>query len=354
MSPIPLPPDRTRRLALLLGATACALLAWVGSVAACEGLASWAESRPNVYLWWWDEWMQVFTPSTYVERGAGRVQLCGASEMREGVLVDQLDRALPGHEVLQDAFSLGTLQSARLLLEHQEREHGPASMPEVLLLGLTPRFCLQHPPTPDVPSIRALQTYAPGARVVFEEGEPPRLERRPLWESLRARYRLLVAQSPRYRNALLAASLSMTREVHASEGLGRDSRLRPPKWHRQEPLDHSRYPEAVAVARRQWDYDLADKDIEYELRAIRSLCERHGTRLLLVQMPRASWMRACDPEGFHAHYRALVANALPGVPSLDLERLLEDEEYFDWAHATAQGAARVTEELARYVGEHLE
>jgi len=344
------PSDPRARTRNLLAACACAAAAWCVSVAALERLARWAEARPNVYLWWWEEWMQLFSPNNYVGRGDGRVLLCGASEMREGFLVDELALALPGHSVYQDACSLATLQSVRLRLEYIETVHGPSAMPDAVVLGLTPRFCLDLPPTAEVPAIAAIDRYSPRARVDFGQ-RPPRLAEKGLMEGLAARRRLLAHQGVRYRAAVMAAGMAL--QPGALEHLGRGSKLRPPKWHRHRPLDQGRYAAVAAETRRTWSYALAPESVRFELGAIRDLCARHGTLLVPIEMPQASWVRATYPDGFRTEYRALVQDALGGAPPLDLELLLADAEFFDWAHPTEEGARRITRAAAQRVAELL-
>lgn len=344
-----MPSDPQPRTRQLLAACACAVLAWGGSVAALERLARWAESQPNVHLWWWEEWMQLFTPGNYVGRGEGRVLLVGASEMREGFLIDDLALALPGRSVYQDAFSLATLQSVRLQLQYLEAVYGGTAMPDVVVLGLTPRFCLNLPPTADIPAIIAINKYSPRARIDLAQG-PPRVAEKRGWESVASRYRLVTHQGARYRAAVLAALMAL--RSGGAEPLGRGTKLRPPKWHRHAPLDQSRYPPVAEETRRTWAYVLSHETVRYELGAIRALCDRHGARLLPIEMPQATWVRASYPDGLRDEYRALVQDALGGAPPLDLELLLADAEFFDWAHPTEEGASRITREAARHVAEH--
>jgi len=343
------PSDPASRTRPLLAACACAALAWCGSVAALERLARWAESQPNVYLWWWEEWMQLFSPANYVGRGEGRVLLCGASEMREGFLVDELALALPGRSVYQDACSLATLQSVRLRLEYVEAVHGATAVPDVVVLGLTPRFCLDLPPTEEVPAVVAIDRYSPRARVDFAQ-RPPRIAGKGWRESLASHVRLAAHQGARYRAAVLAAGMAL--RSGAGEALGRGTKLRPPKWHRHPPLDQARYPAVAAETRRAWAYALAPETVRFELGAIRDLCARHGALLVPIEMPVGSWVRASYPEGFREEYRALIQEALGDAPLLDLELLLSDAEFFDWAHPTEEGARRITQAAARHVAEH--
>ncbi len=341
---------RSDRLKHVLAAAGCALVAWAGSVFALESVCRWAESHSNVYLWWWEEWLQLFTPANYVDRGEGRVFLCGASEMREGFLVDELDARLPDAEPYQEAFSYATLQSVRLRLEFIEAVHGATAMPDAVVLGFTPRLMLNHPPVADVPAVQAIADYSANV-AVDTDASPPVFVEKGLVEGLVARFRLLTRQSGRYRAGALAGLLYLTSAKHR-ESLGVDSRLRPPKWHKLKELDKTRYPAVAAEMKRTWRRKLPVKDLRHDLRAIQDLCDRHGILLVGVDMPEASWMRSAYPEEFRRQYREEVRAALGDTPWLDLSELLTDYDFFDWAHPKRVGALKITEKVADFLETH--
>ena len=53
--------------------------------------AGWVEVEQDGYLWWSEEWMQLFGAENFVDHGRNRILLIGSSEAREGFLFDEFE-----------------------------------------------------------------------------------------------------------------------------------------------------------------------------------------------------------------------------------------------------------------------
>src|SRR5262245_35921708 len=118
-----------KRLRLIAAAVMCVLLAYVGANAAMDRLARWVEVKQDGYLWWREEWMQLFGAENFVDRGRNRILLAGSSEVREGFLFDEFEAELPGFEVYNNALSNHTLEMLLIVLQYIETAYGPSAMP---------------------------------------------------------------------------------------------------------------------------------------------------------------------------------------------------------------------------------
>lgn len=346
-------PAGRSRARYVLASAGCALALYGAVNAGLERAARHVELHERATMWWWEEWLQLFIPTNYEERGAGRLFLCGASGVREGVLIDRLEERLPGWEVSMEAFSLSTVETAVLHLEYIEAAYGADALPDAILFGVSPRTVHDDPPPDFVPFVPAIDRYCPSFRV-DTSGERPVLEPKGTWDSLASRYRFLVHQQGRYETAawvllwrpLVGALFPSLRE----RGL-RNLKLKVPKWHHLSPLDKSRYPEIARGQWLPWKPREAAERIRADFARLRALADRHGVRLFVVNLPEGSWtLKLHRRERFYADYFAVVQEALGEVPFVNLRRYLEDDEFYDWSHPTRAGAERLTDRLAVFLG----
>ena len=111
-----------------LAAAGIALVAAGALHAVLEPLASWAEQERGAYLWRTEEWLALFTPANYADRGDGRLLLMGPSEAREAFVDSALRERLAGWETIQHAWVWSTLEELVVFLEYLERAHGDAAL----------------------------------------------------------------------------------------------------------------------------------------------------------------------------------------------------------------------------------
>ena len=341
---------RPRRLRTLLVALLCPLALWGLTLRALEWSAREAEVEHGAYLWWWEEWRVLFTPTNYVGRGAGRTMLVGASEVREGVLVDELERALPEGEYVMDAFSMATLEMTLLQLRYVEHAYGAGAMPSEVLLGITPRWALNIPRRRLVPLLDSIERYSP----VVELDDDLNFHPRSALDSLEARWQQWTRGGGRWRNGLVLHARRLRSSLRSIEAAPLETLglLLPPKWHHLPQRDHSQY---MRVAGENYIEPGATTQLDHiawQLGKLRELVEQHGGRLLVVEMPEGPWQTAMVAPELREDYMQCVEQTLGGVPRLDLTHALQPEHFFDWSHPTRAGAELVTQRVIEFLRAH--
>ena len=131
---------------MIAGASVCAVVVYVAVNLALEGLARQVEVRQHAYLWWQEEWMQLFGPANFVARGEHRILLSGSSEGREGFLADEIAAELQGFDVYNNSYSRNGLTAFLLSVAYIEKVYGPSAMPRKIVLAITPEFLMNQPP----------------------------------------------------------------------------------------------------------------------------------------------------------------------------------------------------------------
>lgn len=342
----------SRRVLYTLAAGGWALLALVCAHVALESLARRVETRLDATLWGnFDEHRQLLVPSNHVGRGARRIMITGPSEAREGLLPAQLEAALPGWSVFQASLSMGVLSDVGLMLDYIERAYGADALPEVLVVGLTPRFTCGVGAGVS-PLAAAIDEYSPHFGIALEGGSPTLVERGGL-AGLLAGLRLRLRQGLRYRNAMRAARRagpsalfdpprSHPRLPHpfAAARYGRrapwdDARVRA---RLDAPNNHFRHTAGLERAR-------VRDEVTAGLAELALRARRSGVRLVLVELPERSQVRDVFGDEFHRAYIDAIRAGCGEVPLLELRELLDDGEFFDSHHPARVGALRLSERV---------
>ncbi len=342
-----------KRLQLIAGASICVLVAYAGTNAAMDRVARWVEVKQEGYLWWREEWMQLFGGENYVDRGRNRILLAGSSEVREGFLSDEFEAELHGVEVYNNAFSNHTLETLLIVLQYIEAAYGPAAMPQKLVLGITPLFLLDQPSLDRSYLPRVIDRYSPVVSLDVAS-RPARLVSKRWRDSLIARYRYLTHQSRRYQGALrgvvragiLSVSPAMADRYWLRLGLV------PSLYHHLPPADKRQHLQAfrrnvplppdpvarAATVREQWamlqDF-LADHDID----------------LYVVNMPQSTLMLNDYYADTYDKYEHLLRSLIGDAPYLDLARSLPDDEFHDITHLRLESARQTSRRVAQFVRE---
>ena len=331
----------------------CVLVAYTGANVAMDRLARWVEVEQDGYLWWGEEWMQLFGANNFVDRGRGRLLLAGSSEVREGFLFDEFEAELPGFDVYNNALSNNTLEILLIVLQYIEKAYGPAAMPEKIVLGVTPLFLLGEPSLDRSYLLRIINRYSPLVNVDIES-RPARLVNKRRLDSLVAHYRYLKHQSRRYKGALRgvmrAGILSVSPELADRYWLRFG--LVPSIYHHLPPRDQNERLEALrrnlpsppdpvalaATVRVQWamlqDF-MVDHDIDF----------------YLVNMPQSTFLRDDYYQAMYDEYEQLLRSLTSDVHYLDLARSLRDEEFHDMTHLKLGAARRTSRRVAQFVRE---
>lgn len=329
----------------------CVLVAYAGVNVAMDRAARWVEVKQDGYLWWKEEWMQLFGAENYVDRGRSRILLAGSSEVREGFLFDEFEAELPEFDVYNNAFSNQTLETLIIVLQYIETVYGPSAMPRKIVLGVTPLFLLDVPSLDKVYLPRVIDRYS--SLVSLDVGsQPVRLIRKGWFDSLVARYRYLTHQSRRYQGALRGVMRAGILSV--APGLADRYWLRvglvPSNYHHLPPRDRMERLQALRrnVPSPPDPIALAAK-VHPQWAMLRDLMAHHDVDLYVVNMPQSTLMRDDFFAGTYDDYEQLLRSVTSDVPFLDLARDLQDDEFQDVVHANLVAARRISRRVAQFV-----
>ena len=318
-----------------------------------DRLARWVEVEQDGYLWWKEEWMQLFGAENFVDRGGDRILLAGSSEVREGFLFDEFEAELQGFEVYNNAFSNQTLETLVIVLQYIETVYGPSAMPRKIVVGFTPQTLLNVPTLEASYWPRVIDRYSP--QVKLDVGSrPARLIRKGRREAVTARYRYFTHQARRYQGALrgvmragiLSVSPGMADRYWLRLGLVPSLYHHLPRRDQREQLQAFRRvlpspPDPVAMAatvRAQWA-------------VLRDLMAAHDVELYVVNVPQSSLLRDDYYSAVYDDYEQLLRSVVGDTPYLDLARYLRDDEFFDLTHPTLAAARRTSRRVAQFVRE---
>ncbi len=344
-----------RRLRLIATAVACAAISYGVTNVALDQLARRMEVHQRAYLWWSEEWMQLFTSSNFVDRGKNRILLSGSSEGREGFVSDEIEAVLPGFEVYNNSYSRNTFAAFLLELQYMDMVYGPSAIPQKIVLGLTPEFAMNVPPIEDSYVPRVINRYSPYVGVRIFAGETPELRPKGWRGSARARFELLTHQSRRYQGAMRGV-MRATVERLAPEFADRywvRHKLVISTYHHLPPRDKA---EELERARRAGGLYAADPNeraatLRAEWAALDAFVKEHQVALYVVSLPQSTWWKKPFDRDFSDEYKRVLLDVLEDTPFLDLSEFLRDDEFYDMTHATLASARRISERVARFVRE---
>jgi hypothetical protein len=371
------------------------LLIYGALVLGLTRLSVWAETEMGAYPYKHEDWLRYLLPDLFVVDARERIMVIGPSAAREAVLVEPIARAFPGAHVFNGALSVGTIDDVLVSLEYIEGAYGAEALPNVLVLGLTPRFVANLPA--ERPLQPAIDRYSPHFNVEEGENGPVIAPKSALSGSLAWLRFHALKQTSRYRTAIEAARLravlagrercrgagalcpydwpsDVTEWVLARPklvrflGLGRLETFGLAGYLANEisPLRYSydgRRSEDVLRARLEnpesfWDevfsWDPRPRAAETESRMVRLLdfATKREIEVFAVNLPENEICSAMyQPERYLA-YRAVLESSLGDTPYLDLRSLLPRTELRDAVHVTLQGAERTTAAIVRLMEEH--
>jgi hypothetical protein len=342
-----------KRVLLIAGASMCVLGAYIVINVALERVASWVEVKQDGYLWWREEWLQLFGANNFVDRGKARILLAGSSEVREGFLFDDFEAEFPGFDVYNNALSSSTLESLLVVLRYIEIAYGRSAMPEKIVLGVTPLFLLEVPTLDKSYLPGVIDRYSPFVRLDIKS-RPARLVRKGRVGSLVARYRYLTHQSRRYQGALRGVMRAAILAV--SPGLANRYWVRfklvPSIYHHLPPRNPKEHlerfrrnnpppPDPVALAasvRTRWS-------------TLQGFMADYNIDLYVVNMPQSTSLRDDFFADTYDEYEQLLRSLVGEVPFLDLARFLPDADFYDITHPNLAAAQRISRLVAHFMHE---
>jgi hypothetical protein len=343
-------------------------------------LSGWAERDMDAHPFKDEDWLRYLLDPRLESDGRPRLFLAGPSTVRENIRFEMVEAAFPGFAVYQGGLSGGTLEDTLAALEYLRLIHGDAVLPREMVLGISLRTIANI--SDGRPFQGNVSVYSPWYRIGYD-GNGVHFERKSWLEGLRAAALFLGRKEPdRFRVAVEAAALDL---VEASPGLrdgidrllhgapgpidrhrdrlppGGDSitdvlraRISPYKYERLPRRSDRQVnfwltlPESIWAQILRWDAT-QHPEAERGLRSFVAYAKAHGIRLLVVNMPERSIVRASYLGDYNA-YLDLVRRAIGDTPFLDLREFLSDDELYDAYHATRAGAARLTREVIAHLG----
>ena len=350
----------------MLGAAGVVVAIYAAVQLALTGVATWVETRAEVYPWKDEDPLRYLLPTLFDERGGDRILIMGPSEAREDLLYSRFDEAFPHLRAFQGALSLGKLDDTILTLEYLEGAYGADAMPLVLVMGITPRFVGNLPRDISLMSV-AINRYSPLYRVESTDGGS-QVAAKTVWQGMAGRVRFSFKQQKRHHAALCSVLLWWTgadERDSASSGVlsgvlsGVIQKLRfyrsPYKYHHLRPLRHETItrwlndPYGFWHAVHAWNPSDDASRIREDVRRLREIARQHGIALFVVNLPEHPENRAGYRPGRYERYLELLQESLGDTPFLNLRDMLSDAEFYDVGHATLAGATRVTDRVIDFI-----
>lgn len=378
-----------RKPILALAAVVSAGLLCAAIVTGLTAVSVWAERDLHAFPFKDEDWLRYLLPTRFEAPQRDRIMLVGPSTVRENFRYDRFEAAFPNYDIYQGGISLGTIEDVTVALEYVEKVYGAGAVPEVIVLGIAPRFVANIPD--ERPFIPAITRYSPRLSAV-QGPAGAALVPKGMLESVSARVRFLTSKQPaRFRTGLLAVLNHWLSGANPFPGeqpaLARalDWLLRNPvsaraigtlgyahviefdfteilrwfispyKYSLKRPLEFDLVTreEFVPNPDSWWSlvYDWSPRKTEAQVRAqlkrFADFVNRHGIRVLVVNLPERNVSRVLfDADNYRA-YLDLVRDELAGLDFVNLREFLDDDAFYDREHTTTAGSIRLTDEIIR-------
>lgn len=384
-------PD-SRKFLLTLSAVLSAGLLYACIMLAMLGLSSWAEQDLDAYPFKEEDWLRYLLPSRFELQDRAMIMLAGPSTVRENLLYKRFEEKFPEYFIYQGGISLGAMDDVLASLEYIEQVYGAGALPEIMVLGISPRFIANIPG--ERPFSIGLDLYSPYFSVTQVESGLS-LVRKNWIEGMLARARFLAYKQPgRTRTALLALfNHWMYEKRSAAEGPGMpvavgsrqlspvDRVFRIPvvaelvrlagfkrildydfsallAWHispfkysLNPPMDLEgllgwmRNPDSWWRTVFTWDPLQTEQETAGRLKRLVEFTNRHDIRLLIVNMPERDIGRDMYDDEKYQAYLDLVGNAAGASAFLDFRGFLRPNEFYDAEHSMPTGSLRLTDAI---------
>ena len=341
-----------KRLRLVALAALCALAAYIVVNITMDQVARRVEVQQDGYLWWSEEWMQLFGAHNFVDRGTGRILLTGSSEAREAFLDDEFEAELQGYDVYNNAYSNHTLTTLLLVLRYIETVYGPSAMPQKIVLGINPFFALDEPSLENSYLPRVINRYSAFVSVDAAQW-PPRLEPKGRLDSLVSRYQLLTHQRRRYQGAMrgVMREAVVTLAPRFADQYWVRFKLVPSKYHHLPPIDQQKALKMLQQVVPAFDPGPRADRFRQEWAMLEDVVAVHNSNLYVVNMPQSTWLLDDYFKESYDDYMQLLTSVMGDTPFLDLTHFLRDDEFYDMTHANLVAAKRVSKRVAQFVRE---
>lgn len=373
----------SRRLRLSLTAVGVAFAAYAVDVAALRSLVRRAEATREVYPYKNEDWLRWLLPALWAPTQRPLLLITGPSTARENIRIEMIEAAFPEYRPFQGGLSLGAMSDVLLGLQYVELEYGEASLPSIIILGVSPRFLA------DIPSVRpmpwAMANYA--ARHAPDPASPevPRLTTKSSVVGTIDRMRFLIGkQQARYQAAVASLFIDgatlqgaphemspVARRLEQS-GVARLLSLERPleigtRNFAREIVSPYRYfsnvawPDSMLTTwldekdswwREVYAWDpAADSSARLRIRKLLYFAALHHIEVFVVNLPEREISRQRYQPAHARAYDELLHTEFASTPLLDLRCALPENEFMDAEHALLDGAHVVTQRVIGFVGE---
>ena len=385
-----------RKPLLTISAVLTAGLLYGCIMLALQGLSRWAEQDLDAYPFKQEDWLRYLLPSRFVLQERDRIMLAGPSTVRENLLYKRFEEEFPEYFIYQGGISLGAMDDLLASLEYVEQVYGDGALPEILVLGVAPRFIANIPD--DRPFSIGLNKYSPYF-AIGRDASGVRLVRKNFFGGMLARARFLAWKQPKRSRTALLALLNhwMYEKRSAAEGPGMPvasgSRelspvdrifkipavselvrlvgfkrildynfsellawhISPYKYSLNPPmnldgmLSWMNHPDSWWRLVYTWNPVQTQQETAGRLNRLVGFADRHDIRLLVINMPDRDLSRVkFDAENYQA-YMDLLTDTFGASAVLDLREFLRSEEFYDSEHSMPAGSLRLTDVVIEHM-----
>ena len=369
-------------------------------VLAMVSLSRWAEQDLDAYPFKEEDWLRYLLPSRFVQQEQDRIMLAGPSTVRENLLYKRFEEAFPDYFIYQGGISLGAMDDMLASLEYVAQVYGPGALPDILVVGIAPRFIANIPD--DRPFKIGIDYYSPHFSIGQDESGV-RLVRKSRVAGMVARARFLAYKQPKRSRTALLALLNhwMYEERSAAEGPGMPVHdesmelspvdrvfkipavaelvrlagfkrildynfsellawhISPYKYSLNPPMKleglvgwlHS--PESWWRDVTTWDPRQTEQATAGRLQGLVEFTARHDIRLLVVNMPERDLGRIMFDADNYKAYLDLVKTVVGASAVLDLREFLRSDEFYDSEHSMPVGSLRLSDAIIEYMNANM-
>ena len=389
-----------RKPFLAVSAILTGVLLYICIVLGMIQISSWAERELDAFPFKTEDWLRYLLPSRFTDIGKDRIMLTGPSTVRENLLYRQFEEAFPDYSIYQGGISLGTLDDVTASLEYIERVYGTQSLPNIVVLGISPRFIGN---IPDVrPFSLGLNLYSPFYAARYSEAGIELIPKG-LVDSLKSRIDFIThKQNSRSQIAFLAIFnywLSEGNDINFDPNAYMNQRTIRQKL-ADQPFKHKLF----KIILRKIDY-LRVLDFEFSqvltwfispykytldephkpenlkkwltdphswwrtvytwnprktrtktaasLKRFTDFIKIHNIQLMVINFPEMDISRELFDEDNYQSYLDIVTESLGDTSFLNFRELLTPEEFFDAEHTVFKGSLRLSNEVIKKLKETM-
>lgn len=381
-----------RKLLLAVAAVATGLVLYACIVAGMTSMSSRAEQKLDSFPFKDEDWLRYLLPSRFTETvtGKGRIMLAGPSTVRENLLYNEFEKAFPEFSIYQGGISLGTIDDVTASLEYIEKVYGSGALPNIVILGISPRFLGNIPDKR--PFSLGLDLYSPFYAARHTDNGIV-LEPKGHVDSLKARLNFLTSKQPeRFRTTLQARlnnwllegnetdfdpdadtirlttrqelvnklfkhplSVSIIRNGQFKRALDFEFTqvlawlISPYKYLLSEPMSATglkgwlKDPDSWWTTVYNWNPE--ETQTSASIKRFTEFIKTHNMKLVIVNLPERDISREMFDAAHYQAYLDIAKASFGDVPFMNFREISSPDEFYDAEHTVYQGSLRLTKEV---------